>query len=51
LSTPQKLFAEFLGTALLLAIAIDSGIVGERLAGGNVAAALVVSTRFTVGGL
>lgn len=51
MSTPQKLFAEFLGTALLLAIVIGSGIMGERLAGGNVAIALVVNTLSTVGGL
>jgi glycerol uptake facilitator-like aquaporin len=49
--TSQKLFAEFLGTALLLAIVIGSGIMGERLAGGNVAIALVVNTLSTVGGL
>ena len=47
----QKLFAEFLGTALLLAIVIGSGIMGGRLAGGNVAVALVVNTLSTVGGL
>ena len=47
----QKVFAETLGTALLLAIVIGSGIMGERLAGGNVAVALVVNTLSTVGGL
>jgi glycerol uptake facilitator-like aquaporin len=47
----QKLFAEFLGTALLLAVVVGSGIMGERLAGGNVAVALVVNTLSTVGGL
>lgn len=51
MSTGQKLFAEFLGTALLLAIVIGSGIMGERLAGGNVAVALVVNTLSTIGGL
>lgn len=51
MSTPQKLFSELLGTALLLAIVIGSGIMGERLAGGNVAIALVVNTLSTVGGL
>ncbi len=51
MNTPQKLFAEFLGTVLLLAIVIGSGIMGERLAGGNVAIALVVNTLSTVGGL
>jgi glycerol uptake facilitator-like aquaporin len=47
----QKLLSEFLGTALLLAIVIGSGIMGERLAGGNVALALIVNTLSTVGGL
>jgi glycerol uptake facilitator-like aquaporin len=47
----RKVFAEALGTALLLAIVIGSGIMGERLAGGNVAVALVVNTLATVGGL
>ena len=51
MSTPRKLFAEFLGTALLLAIVIGSGIMGERLAGGNMAIALVVNTLSTVCGL
>ncbi|TFZ02665.1 aquaporin family protein [Ramlibacter henchirensis] len=51
MSAARKLFAEVLGTALLLAIVIGSGIMGERLAGGNVAVALVVNTLSTVGGL
>jgi glycerol uptake facilitator-like aquaporin len=51
MSAAQKLFAEALGTALLLAIVIGSGIMGERLSGGNVAVALVVNTLSTVGGL
>lgn len=51
MSAPRKLFAEALGTALLLAIVIGSGIMGERLAGGNVAVALIVNTLSTVGGL
>ncbi|MBL8472356.1 MAG: aquaporin family protein [Rhodocyclaceae bacterium] len=46
-----KLFAEWLGTALLLAIVIGSGIMGERLAGGNVALALLANTLATVCGL
>ena len=37
---PRKLFAEALGTALLLAVVIGSGIMAERLAGGNVAVVL-----------
>ena len=51
MSAAQRLFGEALGTALLLAIVIGSGIMGERLAGGNVAVALVVNTLSTVGGL
>lgn len=47
----QKVFAEALGTTLLLAVVIGSGIMGERLAGGNVALALVINTLSTVGGL
>lgn len=50
-STPQRLFAEALGTALLLAVVIGSGIMAERLAGGNVALALLANTLATVGGL
>jgi glycerol uptake facilitator-like aquaporin len=48
---PRKLFAEALGTLLLLAIVIGSGIMAERLAGGNVALALLANTLATVGGL
>src|SRR5258707_15290462 len=47
----RKLFAETLGTALLLAVVIGSGIMAERLAGGNVAVALLANTLATVGGL
>jgi len=50
-SARQKLFAEVLGTALLLAVVIGSGIMAERLAGGNVAIALLANTLATVGGL
>lgn len=46
-----RLLAEGLGTALLLAIVIGSGIMAERLAGGNVAVALLANTAATVGGL
>ncbi len=42
---------ETLGTALLLAIVIGSGIMGERLAGGNVAIALLGNTLATGAGL
>jgi glycerol uptake facilitator-like aquaporin len=41
---PQRLGAEFIGTAFLLATVIGSGIMGERLAGGNVAIALLGNT-------
>jgi glycerol uptake facilitator-like aquaporin len=40
----QRLGAEFLGSAFLLATVIGSGIMGERLAGGNVAVALLGNT-------
>lgn len=48
---PRKLLAEMLGTALLLAVVIGSGIMAERLAGGNTAVALLANTLATVGGL
>src|ERR1700751_4662824 len=47
----RRLVAEFLGTALLLATVIGSGIMGERLAGGNVAIALLANTIATGAGL
>ncbi len=46
-----RLLAEALGTVLLLAVVIGSGIMAERLAGGNVAVALLANTAATVGGL
>src|SRR5437763_1397531 len=39
--------AEALGTALLLAAVVGSGIMGERLAGGNVAVALLANSLAT----
>ena len=46
--TPARLFvAEFVGTALLLAAVVGSGIMGERLAGGNVAVALLANAIAT----
>lgn len=48
---PRRLAAEALGTALLLAIVVGSGIMGERLAGGNVAIALIGNTLATGAGL
>jgi glycerol uptake facilitator-like aquaporin len=47
----RKLLAETLGTALLLAVVIGSGIMAERLSAGNVAIALLANTLATVGGL
>jgi glycerol uptake facilitator-like aquaporin len=43
-SLQQRLGAEFIGTALLLATVIGSGIMGDHLAGGNVAIALLGNT-------
>src|ERR1700760_1582737 len=50
-SLGRRLAAEALGTAFLLAIVIGSGIMGERLAGGNVAMALLGNTLATGAGL
>ena len=47
----RRLAAEALGTALLLAVVIGSGVMAERLSGGNVALALLANTLATVGGL
>ena len=47
----RRLAAEALGTALLLAVVVGSGIMGERLAGGNVAIALLGNTLATGAGL
>jgi len=47
----RALVAEGLGTALLLATVVGSGIMGERLAGGNVAIALLANTIATGAGL
>ena len=47
----RRLVAEGLGTALLLAIVVGSGIRAERLAGGNVAIALLANAIATGAGL
>jgi glycerol uptake facilitator-like aquaporin len=44
----RRAFAEFVGTAALLCAVIGSGIMAERLAGGNVAVALMANTLATV---
>ena len=46
-SRARSLAAEGLGTALLLAAVVGSGIMGERLSGGNVAVALLANTVAT----
>ena len=46
-----KIAAEFLGSAFLLAIVVGSGIMGERLAGGNPAIALLANSLATGAGL
>jgi glycerol uptake facilitator-like aquaporin len=51
MSLSRKLTAEALGTAFLLAVVIGSGIMGERLADGNVAIALLGNTIATGAGL
>src|ERR687898_962590 len=43
----RRITAETIGTAMLLAAVIGSGIMGERLAGGNVAIALLANTVAT----
>lgn len=47
----RRLVAEFLGTALLLALVVGSGIMAERLSGGNVALALLANALATGAGL
>ncbi|MDD4972713.1 MAG: aquaporin family protein [Bacteriovorax sp.] len=46
-----KFVSEFLGTAFLLMIVVGSGIMGESLAGGNNAIALLVNSLATGAGL
>ncbi len=47
----RRVTAELVGTAMLLAIVVGSGIMGERLAGGNAAIALLANTLATGAGL
>jgi glycerol uptake facilitator-like aquaporin len=46
-SLSRRLAAEFVGTLLLLAAVVGSGIMGERLSAGNVAIALLANTFAT----
>ena len=50
-SLSRRLLAEALGTTLLLAVVIGSGIMAQRLCGGNDGLALLANTLATVGGL
>ena len=47
----QRIAAEFVGTALLLAVVVGSGIMGEKLSGGNAAVALLGNSIATGAGL
>ena len=44
---PKRVVAEAVGTAMLLAAIVGSGIMGERLAAGNTAIALLANTIAT----
>jgi glycerol uptake facilitator-like aquaporin len=46
-SLPRRVTAELLGTGFLVAAVVGSGIMGERLANGNVALALLANTIAT----
>ncbi len=48
---PRRATAEALGTTFLLAVVVGSGIMAERLAGGNAALALLANTVATGAGL
>ena len=51
MTTGKRLAGEALGTALLLAIVVGSGIMGQRLSGGNDALALLANSIATGAGL
>jgi len=46
-SLPRRLASEFIGTAFLVAAVVGSGVMAERLAGGNVAIALLANSLAT----
>lgn len=50
-SLARRAFAEFLGTAFLLAIVVGSGIMGEKLSNGNAAIVLLANSIVTGAGL
>src|SRR3979409_767253 len=47
MSLARRVTAELIGTAMLLAAVAGSGVMGERLAGGNAAIALLANTLAT----
>jgi glycerol uptake facilitator-like aquaporin len=47
MSLARRVIAEFIGTAFLVAAVIGSGVMGDRLANGNVALALLANTIAT----
>ena len=51
MSLARRVIAEAVGTAFLLAIVIGSGIMGERLSGGNAAITLLANSLATGAGL
>jgi glycerol uptake facilitator-like aquaporin len=51
ISLSRRLASEFLGTGFLVTAVVGSGIMGERLAGGNVAIALLANTIATAAAL
>lgn len=50
-SLGRRVACEFVGTAILLAAVVGSGIMAERLSGGNMAVALLANTLATGGAL
>ena len=51
MTLPRKLLAEFIGTTLLLACVVGSGVMGVKLANGNDAIALLANAGATAGAL
>ena len=50
-SLNRRIVAEAIGTAMLLAAVVGSGIMADRLSGGNQAIALLANTMATGAGL
>ena len=47
----KRILAEFFGAAFLLMVVVGSGVMGEKLAGGNAAIVLLVNSIATGAGL